>query len=149
MNRQKHIVIISAELPQKSGSENSNRTDRLRGLLNRDHYSNGNFAGYTPAKRFHNEKFEDCFIVALKDGKQEGELNRLKNIAEDFGQEAIIHSDSNRHTELLFGDGTESLGKLIGVPQIEAESLGSYITRDVKKNGIVTNSYYYITRKVQ
>lgn len=156
MNRQKNIAIISAELTTENHAGNLNRTDRLRGLLNRLHYSNGLFSGYTPARRFYNGTFEDVFIIALKDGQYKQELNKIKQIAEDFGQEAIIHSDSNRHAELLFANGfgaespiTESLGKLVGVSQEEAESFGSYITRDVKHKGTVTSTYYYVTKKVQ
>ena len=149
MNRQKHIVVISAELPSKSHETNTARTDRLRGLLSRLHYSNGLFSGYTTAKRFYNDTLEECFIVALKDGKQEQELEKIKQIAFDFDQDAFIHSDSNRHTQLIFSDSTETLGRLVGVSQEEAESFGNYITRDIKHKGTVTNTLHYITKKVQ
>jgi hypothetical protein len=149
MNRQQHIVVISAELPSKGHFDNIARTDRLRGLLNEMHHSHGVFSGFTTAKRFNNLKLEECFIVKLKDEEFETELEVLQGYAKNFGQEAIIHSDSNRHTQLLFEDGAESLGRLVGVTKEEAESEGNYITREVKRKGHVVDTLYYVTKKVQ
>lgn len=149
MNRQNHVVIISAELTNQSHFDNQARTERLRGLLSKLHFSHGDFSGYSSIRRFQNGKLEDAFVVALKDGAQEVELLKLKQIADDFNQEAIVHSDSNRHTQLLFADGVESLGQLVSATREEAEDFGNYFTRDTKSKGSVANVYHYIIKKVQ
>ena len=149
MNIQKKIVILSAELAGKDRLDNIARTDRLRGMLTELFCSTGTFAGFMPCTGVHDDKYEDSFMVALHDDCWEYELEMLKGFALDnFGQEAVIFSDSNRHTELHFKDGIESVGKLIGVSKEVAELEKNYTFREIKKNGIVTDTYYYITKRL-
>ena len=149
MNIQPKIVILSAALAGKDKLDNIGRTDRLRSMLTDLHYVNGQFSGFMPATGVHNDKYEDSFIVALHDDCWEFELEMLKGFAlENFGQEAVLFSDANRHTELHFKDSTESIGRLIGVSKEVAEQEKNYTFREVKENGIVTDTYYYITKRL-
>jgi len=149
LNIQPKIAIVSASIAGKSGLDNNARTERLRRMISELHYTNGQFTGFKPVTGVFGDKHEDSFLVALQDGCWEFELELLKSYAfENFGQDAVLFSDSNRHTELHFSDSVESLGKLIGVTKEVAEKEKNYTIREVKKGGIVTDTYYYITKKL-
>lgn len=147
MNTQEKVVILSAELA--GHVDNAARTERLRRMLTGLHFSNGCFANFKAAKGYYKGNYEDNFIVLLKDSEWETELEMLKDFAfENFGQEAILFSDANRHTELIFQDGTESLGKLVSVSKDEAETFENYTVLEQKRKGIVSNTLYFVTKKL-
>lgn len=149
MNRQENIVVISAEKSGDSTLNNLARTDRLRGLISQLHFSHGTFTGFDKVTQVRKGKFEDSFIVVLKTSDWENELSVLKDYAiKNFDQDAVIFSDSNRNTVLKFENGDENIGQLIGVEKDTAEKEDNYFFREIKKNGSIVRTNYFITKKL-
>ena len=149
MNIQDNIVIISAEKSGDSTLNNIGRTDRLRGLISELHFSHGTFSGFDKVTQVRKGKFEDSYLVVLRTSDWENELSVLKDYAlKNFNQDAIIFSDSNRNTVLQFENGDENIGQLIGVSKELAEKEDNYFFREIKENGSVVRTNYFITKKL-
>lgn len=131
MNIQQQIVLISAELSNEDSFFNSVRTERLINMVRDIGLNFGMVEG------FYKGKAENTLLVVVNN---QHDIDTLLGFAKNFKQESILHSDSNRHSELIYIDGraNESLGRLIGTSELEAKKSDSYTK---------SNDSYYITKK--
>lgn len=143
------IVILTAELDNQSETNNDVRTDKLRRDLSKSHFTDGLYSGFEKVHGCFKGVKNNSYLVSLTTNGWEYELKRLKELAEYFGQEAILFSDEDRNTKLHFKDGVENIGKLMAVSQSEAIEKGDYTLKQFKNGGVVTSSQYYITKQVQ
>lgn len=149
MNIKPKIVILSAELSSLCPVENSARTQRLKKVLTDLHLSCGNFSNIVEINGVYKGVMEDSFCISLKDDAWETELETLKGFALDnFGQEAVLFSDANRATELLFKDGQEFIGKLTSVSKEEAIQSENYSYKDVYNRGNLVRTDYFMVKRV-
>lgn len=149
MNIKPKIVILSAELSTLCPVENTARTNRLKKMLTDLHLAYGNFTDIIPIKGVYKGVMEDSFCISLKDNVWEDELDILKGFALDnFSQEAILFSDANRATELMFKDGQESIGRLTSVSKEEATQSENYSYKDILHNGEVVRTDYFMVKRV-
>jgi len=74
---------------------------------------------------------ERSFVVVVND---QAEIDTLAGFAfKSFGQESILHQDSNQLARLVYSDGKmETLGKLVQVSKELAETLENYTVMDGK-----------------
>lgn len=119
MNTLPNIIILSAERVGHTAYENMQRTDMLRSML-----LDCGFA-FNSIKGFYKGVEEKSFVVIVKDA---ADFETVKDFAfKTFQQESILHSDANRFTKLIYGNGSEEvLGKFTQVPESVALKQESY-----------------------
>lgn len=125
------ITIISAELPHLDFYANTERTAELRQKLIDMGLS---FVGISTVDS--NKKCQSFMVSGNCSPK-------LINIARKFGQEFVLHSDSDRNSGLLSTEISKKpvmLGKLYQTSKHDALSRNSYLT--FSEDG---KDYYYVT----
>jgi hypothetical protein len=125
MNISRQVVILSAELKTETTEANKRRTNNLESCL---------VDMRLPFKRgtgVYKGTEEVSFVVVVND---ELDIQTVKDFAfKSFGQESILHVDSNQEAVLVFNNGvTERLGRLEQVEQSVALGRDSYTILDDK-----------------
>lgn len=99
MNIEQPFVIVSAELASASPLENLHATaDMARILRERNE-------AFVKVEGVYKDHREVSFLVLLTAHPIDLHLDSLVSIAEEFGQECVLHVDVNRSAELVYGDG--------------------------------------------
>ena len=125
MNTVQQVVILSAELSKLSSVENDRRTVLLNDMIAELKLS------FKPAKGVYKGSSESSFVVIVND---QADIDTLANFAFiSFGQESVLHQDSNQLARLIYADGnTEILGKLVQVSKELTASLDNYTVKEDK-----------------
>ena len=125
MNTVQQVVIMSAELSSLNSVENVRRTLLLNDMITELRLPFKQSIGVYKGSK------ERSFVVVVND---QAEIDTLAGFAfKSFGQESILHQDSNQLARLVYSDGrTETLGKLVQVPKELAETLDNYTLMDGK-----------------
>jgi len=125
MNTVQQVVILSGELSSLSSTENTRRTTLLNDMIAELRLPFKGSAGV------YKGTIEKSFVVVVND---QADIDTLAGFAfKSFGQESILHQDSNQLARLIYSDGrTETLGKLVQVPKELAETLDNYTLMDGK-----------------
>jgi hypothetical protein len=120
MNTHQRIVILSAELSDKTFESNKQRTENLAACLDDCNMRFTRGTGCCKGSE------ETCFIVFPKDNH---EVDTIKDFAfKSFNQESILEQDANGYAWLEYGNGkVENIGKLRQVTSyLELRELDSY-----------------------
>lgn len=133
MNISRQVVILSAETKTESTESNNRRTNNLEACL-----GDLNLAARR-ATGVYNGTQETSFVVLIND---QTDIDTLKDFAfKSFGQESILHVDSNQEAVLIFNDGkTEGLGRLEQVSKEIATGRDNYT--------IMGDSYYVTNKRI-
>lgn len=125
MNMVQQVVILSAELSGLPSISNDRRTTLLNDMIAELKLS------FKPAKGVYKGSSENSFVVIVND---QADIDTLANFAFiSFGQESVLHQDSNQLARLVYADGRmETLGRLAQVPKELAESLDNYTVMEDK-----------------
>ena len=125
MNTVQQVVIMSAELSSLTAGENSRRTELLNDMITELRLP------FKPAKGVYKGTSESSFVVVVND---QADIGTLAGFAfKSFGQESILHQDSNQLARLIFSDGKmETLGKLVQVPKELTKTLENYTIMEDK-----------------
>jgi hypothetical protein len=125
MNTVEQVVILSAELSKLSSVENDRRTVLLNDMITELRLP------FKPAKGVYKGSSENSFVVVVKD---QADIDALTGFAfKGFGQESVLHQDSNQLARLIYADGKmETLGKLVQVPKELTETLDNYTVMENK-----------------
>lgn len=132
MNTQQSIVILSAESSNLDRYSNHERTSKLRSrLLEMGLPFDGVTGVYKGTK-------EVAFLVVTND------VDKMKKLAKEFNQEAILSSDANRMSVLhsVNKDVAIELGKMRQITSDDAKLLDNYTI--VNDNG---REYFFATSK--
>lgn len=119
MNTVEQVVILSAERSELSFESNRQRSINLASCIEelglRFREATGVYKGVE----------ETSFVVIVRDNT---EVDVLKDFAfKNFGQESILHQDSNQEAHLIYNDGkVERLGRLEQVSEEEALKQDSF-----------------------
>lgn len=125
MNMVQQVVILSAELSGLPSISNDRRTTLLNDMIAELKLS------FKPAKGVYKGSSENSFVVIVND---QADIDTLANFAFiSFGQESVLHQDSNQLARLVYADGRmETLGRLAQVSKELAESLDNYTVMEDK-----------------
>jgi hypothetical protein len=125
MNTVQQVVIMSAELSSLNSVENVRRTLLLNDMIAELRLPFKQSIGVYKGSK------ERSFVVVVND---QAEIDTLAGFAfKSFGQESILHQDSNQLARLVYSDGrTETLGKLVQVSKELTETLDNYTLMDGK-----------------
>ena len=125
MNTVQQVVIMSAELSSLNSVENVRRTLLLNDMIAELRLPFKQSIGVYKGSK------ERSFVVVVND---QADIDTLAGFAfKSFGQESILHQDSNQLARLIYSDGKmETLGKLVQVPKELAETLDNYTLMDGK-----------------
>ncbi len=125
MNTVQQVVIMSAELSSLNSVENVRRTLLLNDMIAELRLPFKQSIGVYKGSK------ERSFVVVVND---QAEIDTLAGFAfKSFGQESILHQDSNQLARLVYSDGKmETLGKLVQVSKELAETLENYTVMDGK-----------------
>lgn len=125
MNTVQQVVILSGELSSLSSTENTRRTTLLNDMIAELKLP------FKKATGVYKGSKENSFVVIVND---QADINTLANFAfKSFGQESILHQDSNQLARLVYSDGKmETLGKLVQVSKELAETLDNYTLMEDK-----------------
>jgi len=125
MNTVEQVVILSAELSKLSSVENDRRTVLLNDMIAELRLP------FKSAKGVYKGSAENSFVVIVR---EQVDIDTLTGFAfKAFGQESVLHQDSNQLARLIYSDGkTEILGKLVQVPKELAETLDNYTIMEGK-----------------
>jgi hypothetical protein len=131
MNISRQVVILSAETGNATFEGNRQRTENLESCLADLNLSFKRGTGVYKGVQ------EVSFVVIVNN---ETDIQVLRDFAfKSFGQESILHVDSNQEAVLIFNDGTrEQLGRLEQVNREIATSRDAYTILDDK---------YFVTNK--
>lgn len=112
MNTVQQVIILSAELSKLSSTENERRTVLLNDMITELRLP------FKPAKGVYKGSEETSFVVIVRD---QGDIDTITGFAfKSFGQESVLHQDSNQRARLIFADGkTQELGKLVQVDDVK------------------------------
>lgn len=123
MNMTQQVVILSAELSTNSFERNRQLTENLEACI-----ADCNLRAKR-AEGVYKGNAETCFVVIVNN---EDEIQTLKDFAfKNFGQESILHQDSNQEAYLIDRDGnTQQLGRLEQVNPKYIETLDNYTILD-------------------
>lgn len=120
------IFIFSPERNNLTDSENYDRVEECRGLLERS------AVGYKQVLDCYKGKKEVAFLVTGLSAE-----HTVKSLSSYFDQECYLKSDCEHDATLVYKDGSEErIGKLIQVSEVEAKLHPAY-TYDES-----TNSYW-------
>lgn len=125
MNMVQQVVILSAELSGLPSISNDRRTTLLNDMIAELKLS------FKPAKGVYKGSSEKSFVVIVND---QADIDTLANFAFiSFGQESVLHQDSNQLARLVYADGRmETLGRLAQVSKELAETLDNYTVMEDK-----------------
>jgi hypothetical protein len=125
MNTVQQVVILSGELSSLSSTENTRRTTLLNDMIAELRLP------FKSSKGVYKGSAESSFVVIVR---EQADIDALTGFAfKSFGQESILHQDSNQLARLIYSDGkTETLGKLVQVPKELAETLDNYTVMEDK-----------------
>lgn len=128
MNITNRVVILSAELKDKSFESNRQRTINLAKCLEECNLI------FNEAQGKYNGIEETCFVVKVRNNT---ELETVKDFAfKNFGQESVLETDANGRAYLEFNNGeTKMLGQFRQVNPKLIEQLESYT---IMNNGVYT-----------
>jgi hypothetical protein len=119
MNITQQIVILSAELETNTFEKNRQLTENLAACLDDCNFN------WKKATGVYKGCEETCFVVIVNNQQ---EIDTLKDFAfKNFGQESILHQDSNQEAYLKYSTGkTEQLGRLEQINPKYIEHYDSY-----------------------
>ena len=124
MNITQQVIILSAERSENSNEKNRQLTENLANCLDDLNISAQRAQGVT------NGISETSFVAIVKN---ETEIEALKQLAfkptlcGGFGQDSVLHQDSNQEAYLLDKSGSSlRLGQLVQVNPKEIEVLENY-----------------------
>jgi hypothetical protein len=125
MNTVEQVVILSAELSSLSSEQNTRRTALLNDMISELRLP------FKTAKGIYKGSEESSFVVVVRN---EADIETLANFAfKSFGQESVLHQDSNQLARLIFATGeTQEVGKLVQVSKMLAQSMDNYTLMDGK-----------------
>ena len=125
MNTVQQVVILSAELSRQDSFTNDRRTTLLNDMIAELRLPFKRATGVYKGSK------ENSFVVVVND---QADIDTLANFAFlSFGQESILHQDSNQLARLVYADGRmETLGKLTQVSKELAETLDNYTIMEGK-----------------
>ena len=125
MNTVQQVVILSGELSSLSSNENDRRTTLLNDMIAELRLP------FKRAEGVYKGTIEKSFVVVVND---QADIDTLAGFAfKSFGQESILHQDSNQLARLIYADGkTETLGKLVQVSKELAETKDNYTVMENK-----------------
>jgi hypothetical protein len=125
MNTVEQVVILSAELSKLSSAENDRRTVLLNDMIAELKLP------FKSAKGVYKGSAENSFVVIVR---EQADIDTLTGFAfKAFGQESVLHQDSNQLARLIYADGkTEILGKLVQVSKELTASLDNYTVMEGK-----------------
>lgn len=132
MNISQQVVILSAELSELNNSVNQSRTELLNSMLQDIKLPYSESVGYWDGE------LEYSFVVIVKNKE---DIDTLKDFAfKSFGQDAILHQDSNQMAHIINRDGSSMLaGRLEEVPANKVDKLQGYT--------IMNNKVYTVVNK--
>jgi hypothetical protein len=125
MNTVEQVVILSAELSKLSSVENDRRTVLLNDMIAELKLP------FKSAKGVYKGSAENSFVVIVR---EQADIDTLTGFAfKAFGQESVLHQDSNQLARLIYSDGKmETLGKLVQVPKELTKTLDNYTIMEDK-----------------
>jgi hypothetical protein len=125
MNTVEQVVILSAELSKLSSAENDRRTVLLNDMIAELKLP------FKSAKGVYKGSAENSFVVIVR---EQADIDTLTGFAfKAFGQESVLHQDSNQLARLIYSDGKmETLGKLVQVSKELTASLDNYTVMEGK-----------------
>jgi hypothetical protein len=125
MNTVEQVVILSAELSKLSSVENDRRTVLLNDMIAELKLP------FKSAKGVYKGSAENSFVVIVR---EQADIDTLTGFAfKAFGQESVLHQDSNQLARLIYADGKmETLGKLVQVSKELTASLDNYTVMEGK-----------------
>ena len=125
MNTVQQVVILSGELSSLSSAENSRRTTLLNDMIAELRLP------FKRAEGVYKGSKENSFVVVVND---QADIDAVTGFAfKAFGQESVLHQDSNQLARLIYSDGKmETLGKLTQVSKELAETLDNYTIMEGK-----------------
>jgi hypothetical protein len=125
MNTVEQVVILSAELSKLSSAENDRRTVLLNDMIAELKLP------FKSAKGVYKGSAENSFVVIVR---EQADIDTLTGFAfKAFGQESVLHQDSNQLARLIYADGKmETLGKLVQVSKELTASLDNYTVMEGK-----------------
>lgn len=130
------VTIISAELSTLGKEENSARTLGLRACL--DLQFGSKYVKQVRGK--YNGVSEVSFVV-------NGDRDKLRNLAAEFGQESILALDTSRNATLLFIDQHHPEGSKLGMKYLgrfQAATVEEALEADGYTYDISQDTYYII-----
>ena len=125
MNTVEQVVILSGELSNLSSTENDRRTTLLNDMIAELRLP------FKKATGVYKGSKENSFVVIVR---EQADIDTVTGFAfKSFGQESVLHQDSNQLARLIYANGkTEVVGKLEQVSKELAETLDNYTVMEGK-----------------